>query len=144
MPLVSDNGNLRGKLDILNDSCITVGGDSIYVNNIEKILVRNTTSNVIGGLAAGAGLVLASGGTYVLSTITFYDNPIFAIFQLIGCVILVGVVGTGIVYTVAGILILTKGFGYKTSGRRGYSISVSRYQNNIASGNILKVPRQKL
>jgi hypothetical protein len=45
------NETLKGRLEILSDSGIVVGKDSILVNNIKNIMVSSGGSSAIGGVA---------------------------------------------------------------------------------------------
>lgn len=123
-PIFSDKGPIRGKLEIYSNNSIGVGGDTILVSNIRKLMIRNPASTILGGAVICMGLTMAIGGSIWFSNIKLDDNPIIAMFQVLGATILFGIAGAGVVYTVAGVVLLTRGIVYRTYGWHRYSITV--------------------
>ena len=137
-PILSDKGSVKGKLEIISDSGIVVGGDSIFVNNIKKIVYRNMASNVTGRTMTGIGLGLTIIGAYALSSITLND-----FFQIMAGFLLLGVAEWGIILTTIGIVVLTRGHVYKTNGRNRYSLRVAHDYTITPSSDILVGQQQK-
>ncbi len=57
---------IKGRLDILNDSTISVGTNMVLINDIERISARTTFSKVSGPVISGAGI-----------TGTIFMTPVF-------------------------------------------------------------------
>ena len=135
---------IRGKLEIVNDSVIAMNGDSILVNNIEKIWVRNTSTYIIGGVLTAESLALSIIGIYGISQMLPVDpNELIALFQVFAIFLGAASVVGGIIMTVVGISILANGRSYKTYGRSAYSISVAYDKTTIPSSDNLASYQQK-
>lgn len=115
---------VRGNLEILNNTFITVRGDTIVLNNIKKIILRNFESSISGGVLVAGGMGLTVVGATLLSSITLSEEVFIFIFQLMGGLLLAGVVTYGVIFTAVGVTTLIRGKAYKTYGNRGYNLRV--------------------
>jgi hypothetical protein len=115
---------LKGILEIDNNSLLTVGGDTIILNNIKKIFFKNSESGSKGGLLTAGGLGLTLGGAIWFSSITLSEDAIIALFQFFGGLLLVGVISYGVIFTAIGVTTLIRGKGYKIYGNHGYHLSI--------------------
>jgi hypothetical protein len=143
-PIISDRETLKGKLEILNDSTIAADGDTILVNNIKIIRVKNTASNVTGGFVTAASLGMTIYCIYMVPEMLPLDTEYYplALVQVLGVILGVSAIVGGIIYTAVGIFILINGWSYKTFGRDAYSIRVVHDQTVIPS--IDKLASQQL
>jgi len=140
---ISSEEIMRGKLEILNDSVLSVGGDSIFVNKIKKISVRTSSTYFGGGFLIAGSLGIIGLGIYVLSeSLPLVDN-LLVMLQLFGCAVGLGSIVIGIAYTVGGILVLSIGKSYKAYGKYAYSIRVAHDQTIIPTSDNLASFQQK-
>lgn len=116
---------MKGILEIHNSSLLTVGGDTIILNNIKKIFYRNSESGSKGGLLTAGGLGITLGGAIWLSSITLSADALIAAFQVFGGLILVSAITSGVIITAVGVTILIRGKGYKSYGNHGYHVSIA-------------------
>ena len=129
---------IRGKLEIVNDSVIAMNGDSILVNNIEKIWVKNTSTYIIGGVLTAASLASSIYIIYGISEMMPIDsNSTIAFFQVFAIFLGAASVVGGIILTAVGISILANGRSYKTYGRSACSISVAYDKTTLPSSDNL-------
>jgi hypothetical protein len=120
-----DKGKIKGRLEIISDSAIVVGSDSIFLNNIKKITVKRTVTNIAGPVAAGAGVGVAIWGMNMISA-SFEENELLGIFVFFFAG--APLVASGIGFTIGGI-ILFNGISYKTYGEH-YSIKIVNGHND--------------
>jgi len=133
---------MKGRLDILNDSLISVGNDSIPVNEIRKITVRTKSTNIAGPLVTCAGIGLTKWGFNKLYSTTFNvagpNNFIEFLGLVCGIVFSPGpiFIGYGSILTVAGIVIFLHGQDFKTYGKQAWSVKVAKDCDILSSGNL--------
>jgi hypothetical protein len=122
----SDNvhKSVRGNLEIRDDSLITAGGDTIVLNNIKKIIFRNSESGISGGITTAGGLAITIGCSIWLSVITISEEIWIAALQIFGGMLLVGAITYGVIFTAVGITTLIRGKAYKAYGNHGYHLSI--------------------
>ena len=140
---ISSEEIMRGKLEILNDSVLSVGGDSIFVNNIKKISVKTSSTYFGGGVLIAASLGAVGFGTYVLLYILPLEESHIVLLQIFGCIGSVALIGTGIAFTIGGILIMSIGKSYKAYGKYAYSVRVAHAQTIIPTSDNLTSLQQK-
>jgi hypothetical protein len=116
---------VKGKLEILNDSTIVIGADSILINEIKEIRFRTKFAKVAGIVTTCAGTAItipliytlivsfSSGSGEILAAAT--AGPVF--------------VGIGVLIVYAGIKTLS-GRTYSTYGPNRYKISIADYYGN--------------
>jgi len=110
------NDRIKGRLDIVNDSLINVGTNTILIEDIRKISARTTFTSISGPIVSGAGIAG-----------TFYMVPLFIDalalltgegFIVIAGIILLPVATAALVgcagAAVGGIIYFITGFVYKT------------------------------
>jgi hypothetical protein len=136
-PILYNRETLKGKLEILTDSVIAVAGDTILVDNIKRIRIKTTATNVIGGVATTLGLTASIIGIWGIIALTPLDPDSYVtIMEAIGLIFVIPFATGGILYTVIGVLILANGRSYKTFGRHAYSITVAHDQTIILPKNL--------
>lgn len=113
---------IKGKFNILNDSTIMVGSETIFLNDIKKIYVKTTFSKVAGPVLIGVGVIGTIYFTPVLNVTLdlLSDEGIVAVIGVflvpMAALAVIGSAG----FVVAGILYTTIGTYYNILGP-GYS-----------------------
>jgi hypothetical protein len=123
----------KGRLDILNDSVISVGSGTIFINDIDKIFVKSVFSKVSGPVitcAGVAGTVLTI--PWFLESLTLFNGGVL---QVLGGFVLVPIAAAAAIGCAVASII---GIVYFINGRV-FNIADNRFNNregwriNIAS-----------
>jgi hypothetical protein len=123
----------KGRLDILNDSVISVGSGTIFINDIDKIFVKSVFSKVSGPVitcAGVAGTVLTI--PWFLESLTLFNGGVL---QVLGGFVLVPIAAAAAIGCAVTSII---GIVYFINGRV-FNIADNRFNNregwriNIAS-----------
>ena len=115
-------GKIKGRFDILNDSTIQVGDNTVMIRDIDRLFVKTTFSQIAGPALAGAGVT-----GIVLITPLFISS--FALFEGSAIAVIAGIFAVPV--TAAGIIISTVaavgGATYFVNGRV-YNIKDKRHR----------------
>ncbi len=57
----------KGTLTIVNDSCITLGADTIRLSQVERFRIKSTANFISGGLIIGAGILGTAIGIKIIT-----------------------------------------------------------------------------
>lgn len=121
-----DTKKSRGDLNIINDSVISVGTDTLLINDIGRINYRPPVRFVSGALLTITGGVLSSYGiTIIHDTSGTYVNFLAVVF---GAPVFV----TGMAVFSSGILLMVKGKGYK-NGKWNLSVDQHFVEVDVCS-----------
>ncbi len=132
---------IKGKLDILNDSVISIGTSTVLINDIDKIHVRSVFSKVSGPFITGAGVA----GTIYMTPFLIESLTLFSggPLKVLGGMILVplaaaAVIGCAVV-AVSGIIYFINGRVFNTRDNLnnrydGWQISVVTGYSGLPPG----------
>ena len=113
---------IKGRLDILNDSTIRLGDMNIMIDDVERLFVKTTFSQISGPVITGAGIA-----GIVLLTPVFISS--FALFEGSAIAVIAGIFAVPV--TAAGIICCTvatvEGTMYFVNGRV-YNIKDKRHR----------------
>ena len=110
---VSANGFLyKGDLNIIDAKLISIGGDTLSISDITKIMFKSSATKVVGGMLLGGGVLGI--GLSALMIEAAYSAGGFGAFLIITFVV-VPIAITAALATLTGTIILCTGKKYKSS-----------------------------
>jgi hypothetical protein len=100
---------LNGAFEIINDSLLTIGHDTLVLSDIDRIRTKSKGAKITGGILTGSGGFITLSGTFLLLK-SFAEGGLAPI---AGILIGIPMITIGILITTPGILFLTVGKKYK-------------------------------
>jgi len=100
----------KGPLEIIDNSSVVIGGDTVKLTNIQKIRTKSLASQITGGVVTFLGSATTALGTYIFVDLLFIHPGFFE--AIVGVVLGIPIAATGIIITGTGLAVLLIGKKY--------------------------------
>jgi hypothetical protein len=107
--ITMEKQTLKGRFEIISDSLLTIAGDTVATNEIQRIRTKSLGGKITGGILSGGGGIITTFGAIIIIT-TFSAEGLA---PLVGILIGIPLTGVGIVIATTGVLVLSIGKNYR-------------------------------